>query len=439
MQLTSVQVEQKEPCVWELTVEVAPEEVQRATESVLRQLSRSLRVPGFRPGHVPPGIIKRWVGEEQIRRQVLEDLLPNALMAAIEQRALEPVVTPEWRDVQFADDASLRFVAEVITRPEVQLGDYKGLKLRRVKLTVSEEMLQQALEEVRQDLARYEPTDEPAQPQDRVRVRYQVLAEDEQPTDQWQSGTFTAGAEGWVPPLPERLVGRAKGDEDEFTYTYPDDHQNPDLAGKTVRVRFVVESVLRRHVPELTDEVVRQELGMDSVQALKEELRRELEGRLRRTARASERAQAEEALLQSCSVTVPNALIDKFTDQLLAETEASLRQRGLTLSQWLQAQNSTLEEYRQQLRQEAERRLKLRFILEAIAQREGIVVTDEEVLQAMQGAPQEMDEDTLATLRRQWLEQRVIDLVLMTAEWVEEEPAESGQVPPASAQEGAHP
>jgi trigger factor len=418
MQLTKVQADEKEPNVWELVVEVAPEEVKRATERLFRQLSRTLRVPGFRPGHIPPGIIKRWVGEEQIRRQILEDLLPNALAEAMEQKALQPVVVPEWRDVEFAENAPLRFVAEVITKPEVQLGEYKGLKLKRVKVAVTEEMLQQALEEVRQDLARYEPTEEPAQLHDRVRVRYQVLSEGEEPREEWQSGTFTAGAEGWVPPLPEQLVGRKKGDEGEFTYTYPADYPNAELAGKTVRVRFVVEAVLRRHLPELTDEVVRQELGMESVEALKEELRRELEVRLRRTARIAERQQAEEALLQTCSVTVPTPLINRLTDQLLAETEASLRQQRMSLERWLQSQGKTLDEYRNEVRQEAERTLKLRFILEAIAEREGIVVTDEEVLQMVQGE-EEMDEERLASLRHQLLEQRVMELVLTTAQWEE--------------------
>ncbi len=418
MQLTKVQADEKEPNVWELIVEVAPEEVKRATERLFRQLSRNLRVPGFRPGHIPPGIIKRWVGEEQIRRQILEDLLPNALAKAMEQKALQPVVVPEWRDVEFAEDAPLRFVAEVITKPDVQLSDYKGLKLKRVKVAVTEEMLQQALEEVRQDLARYEPTDEPAQPQDRVRVRYQVLSEGEEPGDKWQSGTFSAGAEGWVPPLPEQLVGRKRGDEGEFTYTYPADYPNEDLANKTVQVRFVVEAVLRRHLPELTDEVVQKELGMESIEALKEELHRELERRLRQTARAAERRQAEEALLQTCSVTVPTPLINRLTDQLLAETEGSLRQQRMSLERWLQSQGKTLEEYRNEVRQEAERTLKLRFILEAIAEREGITVTDEEVQQMVQDE-EEVDEERLASLRRQLLEQRVMELVLATAYWEE--------------------
>ena len=423
MQLAKVQADEKEPNVWELVVEVAPEEVKRATERLFRQLSRSLRVPGFRPGHIPPGIIKRWVGEEQIRRQILEDLLPDALAEAMEQKALQPIVAPEWRDVEFAENAPLRFVAEVITKPAVQLGEYKGLKLQRVKVAVTDEMLQQALEEVRQDLARYEPTEEPAQPQDRVRVRYQVLGENEELSDDWQSGTFMAGAEGWVPPLPEQLVGRKKGDEGEFTYTYPADYPNAELAGKTVRVRFVVEAVLRRHLPELTDEVVRQELRMESLEALKEEVRRELEVRLRRTVRAAERQQAEEALLQTCSVTVPTPLTNRLTDQLLAETEASLRQQRMSLERWLQSQGKTLDEYRNEVRQEAERTLKLRFILEAIAEREGITVTDEEVQQMVQG--EEVDEERLASLRRQLLEQRVMELVLTTAQW--EEADEEGE------------
>jgi len=421
MQLTRVQVAPKEPFVWELQVEVAAEEVKRATEAVYRQLSRTLRVPGFRPGHIPPGLIKRWVGEEQIRQQVLEDLLPQALLAALKQQNLDPITLPEWREVQFAEGQPLRFVAEVITKPEVQLAPYKGLTLKRIKVQVTEEMLQQALEEVRQELARYEPTEEPAQEGDRVRVRYQVLEGSEEPSEQWQSGTFTAGALGWTPPLPQHLVGRRKGEEGEFTFTYPTDYHHPQLAGKTVKVRFVVEGVLRRIVPELRDEVVQKELGLEGVEALKEEVRRDLEARLRRAARASERAQAEEVLLQQCQVTLPNALVERFLDQLLAEAETSLQRQGWTLEEWLRQQGKTLDDYRTELRQDAERTLKLRFILETITEREGITVTEEEVRQMVE-SEQELDEETVARLRRQILEQRVMDLVLTTAQWVEGAP-----------------
>ncbi|MCS7192973.1 MAG: trigger factor family protein, partial [Armatimonadetes bacterium] len=142
MQLSSVQVAQKEPYVWELQVEVPVEEVQRAANAVYRNLSKNLRVPGFRPGHIPQGLIKRWVGEEQIRKQILEDLLPEALTTALRQQNLEPVTLPEWRDIQFAENQPLKFVAEIITKPEVQLGEYKGLKLKRTKIQVTDEMVQ---------------------------------------------------------------------------------------------------------------------------------------------------------------------------------------------------------------------------------------------------------------------------------------------------------
>lgn len=424
MQLSSVQVEQKEQHVWELKVEVPEEEVQKVTNTVYRQLSRSIKVPGFRPGHVPPGLIKRWIGEEQIRQQILEDLLPKALMTALEQKKLEPVTAPEWRDVQFSEGQPLRFTAEVITKPEVKIGNYKGLKLKRVKLQVTEEMLNEALEEVRQDLARYEPTNEEAREGDRVRVRYQVIEENEEQSEQWQSGTFVAGASGWTPPLPQNLIGKKSGEEGEFTFTYPDDYHNPQLAGKTVKVKFVVESVLRRNLPELTDEVVMEELGLESVEALKEELKRELEVRLRRTARASERVQAEDELLKRCEVTIPNALIERFVKELLVETESSLRQRGLTIETWLATQGKTFDEYRNELRQDAERTLKLRLILEAIAEREGITVSDDELSQLVSGE-QELSEENLSSLRRQLLEQKVMDLILTTAEWIESETSET--------------
>ncbi len=419
MQLTNVQAAQKEPHVWELQVEVPADEVQRTTEAVYRRLSRIIRVPGFRPGHIPPGLIKRWVGEEQIWQQILEDLLPEALTIALKEHNLEPIVEPDWRDIQFAEGQPLKFVAEVITKPEVKLGEYKGLTLKRAKVQVTDEMIQQALEEVRQELARYESTDEPAQEGDRVRVRYQVLEESEAPSEQWQNGTFVAGASGWTPPLPENLVGKKQGDEGEFSFTYPDDYPNPQMAGKTVKVKFVVEGVLRRVLPELSDEVVREELGLDNLEALREEIKRDLEMRLRRAVRASEMAQAEEALLKICQVTLPNALVEKFTNEFLAETETSLRRQGLTLEAWLARQDKTLDEYRDEVKQGAERVLRLRFIFEAIAEREGITVTDEEVQQALE-SEQEVTEEDIASVRQRLLEQRVMNLILTTAQWVEE-------------------
>lgn len=418
MQLTSVYVEQKEPSVWELKVEVAPEEVQRAMNFIYQQLNRALRVPGFRPGHIPPGIIKGWVGEEQINKQILEALLPDALREAILQHNLTPIVSPECRDVQFTEGQPLRFVAEVITRPEVQLGKYKGIELKRTKLPVTEEMLQQELERFWQELAKYEQTDEPAQDGDRVRVRYQVLHEGGGLKGKWQSGTFTAGLEDWTLPLPKELVGRKIGDEGEFIFTYPDDYQNPELSGKTVQVRFVVESVLQRHLPELTDEAVQQQVGLRSVEALKEDLRYELEVKQRREAREREREQAEDELLKCCSVTIPTALLERFVNESVAHAEHTLRREGLTLEFWLRQQGKSLDDYRNELRSEIERSLKLRFIIEAIAQEEGISIPDEEVQQLARD--EVLDEERLSILRRQLLELRVMELVLATAKWVEE-------------------
>ncbi|MCS7224111.1 MAG: trigger factor [Armatimonadetes bacterium] len=404
------EVEEKESSVWRLTVEIPPDEVSKAADRVYREIAKNLRIPGFRPGHAPLAVVRRWIGEDEFQNRLFQALLPRATEEALSQHQLVPFLLPRYEEVQWSEGEPLRFTAEIVTKPAVQLGDYRGLKIQTISVSVTDEALERALEEVRLDLARYEPTEKPAQQGDRVRVRYQVLREDQDLGLRWQTGTYTVGDRGWTPPLPEQLLGAVRGQAGEFSFAYPDDHHHPDLAGQKVRVIYEVEQVFERILPELTDDLVKAELGLESVEKLREELRAELERRARREAKEAERRQLEEELLKVCSVSVPEPLVRAVAEESLIRTQEDLAKAGMTLSQWLARQGKTVDEYVTEIRPFVERSLKLRFILEAIAEKEQITQKGIDA-----GAEEGLSEEEIERRQRAMREEKTMEWLLAQA------------------------
>ncbi len=426
MRLSRLEVTEIEPAVVKLDIGVPPEEVRSAKRHLMNQLKRLIHVRGFRPGKAPDAIIQKHVGEENIRSRLLEELLSKAYEEAVSREKLYPLMVQRLQLKRFAEDEGLEFEAEVAVRGEIELGDYRSIRVKEQPVEVTEEDINDALERLRERFPRYELEEgRRAQVGDRVRLRYRItpVGEDE---GEERTTLVTAGQGHWFPPFNEYVLGKGAGEEGEVEVIFPDDFPNERLAGKNCKVWFFVEAVEARVLPELNDEFAKMVGGFDSLEELKEELREEIWLEKEREAEREIRRQVSEELLRISNVTIPRSFIEALSEDAVRNTVEQLRRDGIPVQVWEQMTRRTLDEFKREAMEGGERALKLRFLIEEIANREGIKVSDEEVREYVAALIErsgrklsEIDEgelaESIASARWQLLRERVIDFIVELA------------------------
>ncbi|MFA4029519.1 MAG: hypothetical protein GDYSWBUE_000546 [Candidatus Fervidibacterota bacterium] len=426
MRLSRLEVTEIEPAVVKLDIGVPPEEVRSAKRHLMNQLKRLIHVRGFRPGKAPDAIIQKHVGEENIRSRLLEELLSKAYEEAVSREKLYPLMIQRLQLKRFAEDEGLEFEAEVAVRGEIELGDYRSIRVKEQPVEVTEEDINDALERLRERFPRYELEEgRRAQVGDRVRLRYRItpVGEDE---GEERTTLVTAGQGHWFPPFNEYVLGKGAGEEGEVEVIFPDDFPNERLAGKNCKVWFFVEAVEARVLPELNDEFAKMVGGFDSLEELKEELREEIWLEKEREAEREIRRQVSEELLRISNVTIPRSFIEALSEDAVRNTVEQLRRDGIPVQVWEQMTRRTLDEFKREAMEGGERALKLRFLIEEIANREGIKVSDEEVREYVAALIErsgrklsEIDEgelaESIASARWQLLRERVIDFIVELA------------------------
>jgi trigger factor len=361
-----------------LTIEIPSDVVDTEIERLTARLGRSAKVPGFRPGKVPPKVIwQRY--KDDILHDVAHDLVPEALDEALRERGLDPVDTPDVRDIVIEPGAPLTFVATFDTVPAFDPGEYRGLALRRQAADVKDEEVDQALERLRQRAARFEPVEgRPLGATDwaSVDLERRVLG-GETPglPEKHENVTIDLSAEANPPGFSDHLVGLEPGARAVFTVDYPAGHQVQEMAGHSVEYAVTLKAVKQRVVPALDDEFAKDLGSFDSLPALRARVREDLE---REAAHESDRALRGDVLaVLSARVpfAVPDALVEQELDRRvedlarrLIEQEVDPRKAGIDWNGFRTAQRDAAIES-----------VKAALALDEIARREPVVVSDEEL------------------------------------------------------------
>ncbi len=424
IQLNSVSVEKGEGGLVSLTVEVAPQSVQTARERVIKEFSKRLKVPGFRPGSIPAGIVRRNVGDEAIAQEVSEQLVPAAYQAAIEQEKVQPLERAEVDDVSFDafnGEQPLTFVARVIVRPEISVGSTEGLSATKRTIVITEEDVEQALLRMREERAYLVNAPERgAEEGDVLFADVQVYIDGapraEEPA---KLRGFVLGQSGFVPPIDEHLIGMTLDETKKFPVTYPEDFQDPELANREAEFEVKVTAIKNRVVPELSDEFA-QISGAENVEDLRVKLGDYLGAVGEREARRETREQLVKAVVDTSSLEVPTALIDIRLGERLQGIQQELAQNGATTEQYLESINSTQEQLEADLREELGNELKTELVLDEIAAQQQIPVSMEEVEQHYLLMAQVMEQPVeqlvqnvpVANVRTSILQRKAIDLLV---------------------------
>lgn len=387
-----------ETCKQELVIEIPVDEVRKESESVTEQFRRAARIPGFRRGHAPTTLVRRHFRDD-IRNEVVQSLLPKFFETAVKERNLAIVGRPRFEDLKFEEDQPLTCKATFEVLPPFELGEYKGLEVEEESPTVAEEDLEKAVEELRQHAATYEPVeDRPAADDDFVLVSYrgQDAKNPDSPPVEAHEAAVHLGAKGTVAGFTENLRGTKAGDKRDFEVPYPEDYPQKSLAGKTLRYQVEVQSIKKKVLPPVDDELAKTVSESETLVDLRAKLRESLEKRRARQVENAAMSKLLEGLVGRHDFPVPATLVEMQLDHKLESIVTQLIAQGIDP----RATQVDWRKIREEARPEAEREVRGSLILERIAEAEKIEVSDEEVDEVIREMSSERGETPAALKTR---------------------------------------
>lgn len=368
-----VEVQELEGCRRELAVEAPRDVVQAAWEEALARVQRQARLPGFRKGRAPRHLIRLHFADE-VRQAVAERLIPDIYRRAVTEAGLRPVDEPQLRDLLLAEGQPLRFVAAVEVKPAIALGAYTGVEVRHAPRPVTEGDVEAALGVLAERAAELRTVARPAQKGDQVIVDYTVTPEGAEPRQ--EHGYAVLVGEGQVlPEMEEAIVGLGAGDERELTVRFPETHPREELRGKSGHLRIRVVEVKEKWVPPVDDDLARSLGDYQGVEALRAAVRKELEAQRAREDRRELEAKVVDAVLAGHDFAVPEALVLREITHRIGHARERFRREGIDPD----ALSWDYAKLTEELRPEATRAVRRALLLEAIAEREGLTVSEEEL------------------------------------------------------------
>jgi trigger factor len=384
-----------EGCRHSLEISVPVETVDTETERVVSSFQQRARLPGFRPGKAPAGLVRKQF-EGDIRQQVIEHLVPKFLDQELQKQDLKIVGTPDISDVHFHRGEPLRFKAEFEVFPDIELKDYQNLAVAYQDPQITDEDISKRIEEIRDQKADYSNVDPRSlQDGDYAVVSLESLSGADQPVKQDEM-MLHVGAEDTLPAFTENLRGLSPGEEKDFEVTYPEDYGQPKLAGHTIRFHVVVKGIRKKELPEVNDEFAKDLGDFRTVDELREELRKRLFAQREQEAQRAAKDKLVEKLVDAHEFPIPEAFIDRQVRNRIEQTLHSLAQEGIDASKiqldWQKLKSSQ--------RDKALREVKASLLLSRIAERETINATRDEVDKEVEGLARKQREPFAAVRLR---------------------------------------
>ena len=387
-----------ETCKKELVIEIPVDVLRKEAEDVTAQYQRAARIPGFRRGHAPATLVRQHFRDD-IRKQVVQSLIPKFFERAVKEQKLAVVGEPRFEDLKFDDEQPLTCKATFEVLPEFELGDYKNLEAEEDPGTLTEADVDQALEELRQGAATYEVVeDRPADNDDHVLINYQGrdVKEPGAPPLEARDAVVNLGGKGTVAAFSANLRGAKAGEVREFDVAYPDDYPQKSLAGKTFRYRVEVQSIKKKVVPAVDDELARSVSEAETLADLRTKLHAELETRRKQQVEKVTMGKLLEQLVNRRQFPVPQALVEAQLDRKIENLVTQL------VAQRIDPRSTEIDwrKLREESRPEAEKEVRGALILERVAEAEGIEVSEEEVDELVRATAEERHEPPAALKTR---------------------------------------
>lgn len=362
-----------------IDVVVPKEEVDKKIDRTLKRLGREVRIPGFRPGKAPAKVVAQRFGQEIIFEEMLRDALGEWYGQAVADTGVRPIDDPEIDMDDEIGDEGLKFNATIATRPTAKLGDYKGLEVAKGTPEVPADMIEAEIDRLRGLSSRLEPVERGAKIGDFVTIDFDGSVDGEQVAGaSARDYLVEVGGPRLVAAFSDRLVGVEAGGTATFPIDYPDTDGRAELAGKTVQYTVTVKGVQEKVLPELTDELASEISEHDTVAALRASVAERLEQSAQAEVDELFRRMVIDAAVAKATVEIPEVMTRNRVDAILHETSHRLPQ-GMTLAQYFAMSGTTLDETRAELAPDAEMAIRRELVVEAVAEAENVVVTDEDI------------------------------------------------------------
>ena len=387
-----VETERKPGSQVVLSVEVPVDQVSKSIEQAYSRLAPRVRIAGFRPGKAPRPMIERQIGWSALRQEALDQLLPTAYNAALDEAGLDPIDVPKVEVEQFDRDAPFRFKATVSIKPEVTLKDYKDIRVPKPQTEVTDTEVNEAIERLRLRFAELHEVERPVQKGDFLTADLHMLKGGATLVGESQTDAqMEVDPERLLTGLAEGLYGQVKGDTRDIRITLPQDYPKADLAGSNVVFRVTVKSIKERTMPPLDDELAKLIGRGQDLAELRQEVRDDLQEAAARADQQRFENDVLKALGDRVDVEIPEALIDREVNRNVRELELRLQEQGIRFDRYLQYTNSNVDVVRSERRPQALQKVRLELALETVAEREGLTVSDVEVDEAVNNALAEED------------------------------------------------
>jgi trigger factor len=374
---------------------VEPETFEKGLESAYRKLVKRMSVPGFRKGHVPRKVIELHYGESVFYEDAFDAIFPEVYESAVREHELSPVDQPSVEIEQIGKGKELTFTATVYIKPEVKLGQYKGVNVQKAEVNVTQDDVNAELERARERVARFiSVTDRPVKLDDQVNIDYAGFVGEEQFEGGTAEGqTLVIGSGSFIPGFEEGLIGASSGDEIDVKVTFPEEYHAENLKGKEAVFRVKINAIEQKELPALDDEFAKDVSEFDSLAAYKDDVRANLEKRAQERLDAEFENEVIEAVVENAEVDIPEPMVDSQVDSMLRDMEMRMMYQGMRMEDFLKYTGQTIEQMREAQKEDALRRVKTQLVLEAIRAAEGVEAAEEDVKkQISQYAPKDEQE-----------------------------------------------
>jgi trigger factor len=370
-------------------VDVDAKDVEGSIARTAEQLGKDMKLPGFRKGKVPPEMVVQRLGRETVLTQALESSLGDWYERAMLASGINPVGDPKLDLSDLPEEGQpLRFSIEVAVRPRAELGEYKGIEVGREEPEVPEEAVEGEVNRLREGFARLNPVDREAKEGDVALIDYEGKIDGEA----FEGGTardylLELGEGRVLPDLEKGIEGASAGDELTVDVPFPEDYPAEEVAGKTAQFDVKVKEVREKELPELDDDFASEASEFETLDELRDDIRERIREILDRQIAERFQQDALDAAVSKAKVDLPEPVVDARAAEMWRRVERQLARQGMDADNYLQIQGKTREEMVEQARPDAEQALKREAVLEAIADAEGIEITEEDELEALQIPP----------------------------------------------------
>lgn len=366
---------------YELEIEISAEDFEAAIEKAYLKARKNIAMPGFRKGKAPRKLIEKEYGEQVFFEDAVNLLYAPVVNGAVEESGLELVTRPEVEVTEISKENGVKLKATCITKPEVEVKDYKGIEVEKIVNPVTDEDINKQLDALREKNVTVETVDDrAAENGDDVVIDFEGFKDDVAfEGGKAEDFTLSLGSGQFIPGFEDQIVGHNAGEEFDINVTFPEEYQVKELAGAPAVFKIKLKSISKKVMPELDDDMVKDSTEFDTVDEYKADVKKKLEEANEKHADSEVEAKIFDKVIENMTAEIPQVMFDNRVNEMISELEQRLAPQGISLDLYMQYTGQTIDTVKKAYAEQAEKQVKLRLALEKIAKLENIEVTEDEL------------------------------------------------------------